>query len=68
MRGRRRAKPTNSGRKIHGTARFNFRRKVNTGVHGFGPAYRALGREHEGILYWFWILPHDEYERLLRKK
>ena len=27
---------------------------------------RALGREHEGTLYWFWIGSHDEYERLLR--
>ncbi len=26
---------------------------------------RALGREHEGTLYWFWIGSHDEYERLI---
>lgn len=28
--------------------------------------WRALGRFHEGTLYWFWIGPHDEYERLLK--
>ena len=28
--------------------------------------WRALAREHEGVLYWFWIGPHDEYERLIR--
>ena len=28
--------------------------------------WRTLGRFHEGTLYWFWIGPHDEYERLIR--
>ena len=28
--------------------------------------WRALGGFHEGTLYWFWIGPHDEYERLIR--
>jgi hypothetical protein len=28
--------------------------------------YRALGRERDGVLYWLWIGPHDEYERLIR--
>lgn len=27
--------------------------------------FRALGREHEGTFYWFWIGAHDEYERVL---
>ena len=27
---------------------------------------RALAREHSGVLYWFWIGPHDEYERILK--
>ncbi|PYS55016.1 MAG: hypothetical protein DMF76_26390 [Acidobacteria bacterium] len=27
--------------------------------------WRALGRFHEGTLHWFWIGPHDEYERIL---
>jgi len=30
-------------------------------------AYRALGREQDGTLYWLWIGPHDEYERLIRR-
>src|SRR5437588_2113805 len=25
--------------------------------------WRALGRLHEGTLYWFWIGSHEEYER-----
>jgi hypothetical protein len=29
--------------------------------------WRALGRMHEGTLYWFWIAAHDEYQRLLKK-
>lgn len=28
--------------------------------------WRALAREHEGTLYWFWIGSHDEYQRRLR--
>ncbi len=27
--------------------------------------WRVLGRMHQGTLYWFWIGPHDEYERLI---
>ena len=30
-------------------------------------AYRALGREQDGTMYWLWIGPHDEYERLIRR-
>lgn len=28
--------------------------------------WRVLGRLHQGTLYWFWIGPHDEYERLIK--
>lgn len=28
--------------------------------------FRALARDHEGILYWFWIGSHDEYQQKLR--
>lgn len=28
--------------------------------------WRARAREHKRVLYWFWIGPHDEYERLIR--
>lgn len=29
--------------------------------------WRALGTIVEGAMVWFWIGPHDEYERLLAK-
>lgn len=28
--------------------------------------YRALARRRDNDLYWFWIGPHDEYERLIK--
>jgi hypothetical protein len=28
--------------------------------------WRALARDHEGTLYWFWIGSHDEYQQQLR--
>ena len=28
--------------------------------------YRALVRRRGDDLYWFWVGPHDEYERLLK--
>jgi len=27
--------------------------------------YRALGNLRGDIFYWFWIGPHDEYERII---
>lgn len=51
--GNRRAKPTAFGRKGD-----YWSVRINRG-------HRALGREHAGTLYWFWIGPHDEYERLI---
>lgn len=30
-------------------------------------AYRALALREGSILTWFWIGPHDEYERLIGK-
>jgi hypothetical protein len=27
--------------------------------------WRAVGAVHQGAMVWFWIGPHDEYERLL---
>lgn len=29
-------------------------------------AYRALGLLDGDTIYWFWIGPHDEYERLIK--
>ncbi len=31
-----------------------------------GKGYRAVAVEHDGDFIWFWIGPHDEYERLIR--
>ena len=28
-------------------------------------SYRALGRKENGTMYWFRIIAHDEYERLI---
>src|SRR5690242_11843509 len=28
-------------------------------------SYRALGRRRDGLIVWFWIGTHDEYERLI---
>ena len=30
-----------------------------------GRDYRALALEQEGEIFWFWIGPHDEYERVV---
>jgi hypothetical protein len=30
-----------------------------------GLGYRALGREKNGILYWFWIGHHKLYDRMI---
>lgn len=32
-----------------------------------GLSYRALGRESNGDVYWFWIGTHADYDRLIRK-
>ena len=29
--------------------------------------YRALGLFKDDTIHWFWIGPHDEYERILMK-
>jgi hypothetical protein len=34
--------------------------------HAYPSGYRALGRIQDGVMYWFWIGKHDEYERLLK--
>lgn len=32
-----------------------------------GLSYRALGREQDGCLYWFWIGHHSDYDRLVSR-
>lgn len=33
-----------------------------------GLNYRALAREVDGDMRWFWIGPHDEYDAMLSRK
>ena len=30
-------------------------------------AYRALAVREDDVLYWFWVGPHDQYERLINR-
>lgn len=46
---------------------LQFQKKGNYWAINISPGYRALARESDDILYWFWIGAHDEYERLLRQ-
>lgn len=49
----------------HASLRF---KQVKPGVWSarVGLDYRVLGRMRGDAIYWFWIGPHDEYERLIR--
>jgi hypothetical protein len=44
---------------------LRFEKKGNYWSVRVSRGYRALAREHEGTMYWFWIGNHDEYGRLL---
>lgn len=46
---------------------LHFERKGDYWSVRITRGWRALAREHENTLYWFWIGSHDEYERLLKK-
>lgn len=46
---------------------LRFERKGEYWSVRISRGWRALGRFHEGTLFWFWIGPHDEYERLIRQ-
>jgi hypothetical protein len=30
-------------------------------------AYRALALREDDVFYWFWVGPHDQYERLINR-
>ncbi|MDQ6652427.1 MAG: hypothetical protein M3Y84_06760 [Acidobacteriota bacterium] len=45
---------------------LHFERKGHYWSVRITRGWRALAREHEGVLYWFWIGSHDEYQRQLR--
>lgn len=49
----------------HPSLRFE-RKKPELWSVRVGSGHRALARQLDDNLIWFWIGPHDEYERLLR--
>ena len=44
---------------------LHFKKANNFWVARVGDNYRAAGIEFDGVITWFWIGPHDEYERLI---
>jgi hypothetical protein len=44
---------------------LHFKKVNDYWVARVGEDYRAVGIEAEGTVSWFWIGPHDEYERLI---
>jgi hypothetical protein len=45
---------------------LRFEKKGHYWSARISAGYRALGRIQDGVMYWFWIGNHDEYERLLK--
>jgi hypothetical protein len=45
---------------------LQFQKKGQVWAARVGPGHRALAKERQEGLVWFWIGAHDEYERLLR--
>lgn len=46
---------------------LHFKRVDNYWSVRVGAAHRALGRERNNEMVWFWIGPHDEYERQIHR-
>lgn len=46
---------------------LHFKKIGNVWSVRVGLEHRALGLFEEGTVHWFWIGPHDEYERLLKR-
>jgi hypothetical protein len=51
---------------LHGLLHFKKAGKVWSVRVGRG--YRAIGLLKGDTMHWFWIGPHDEYERILRRR
>lgn len=45
---------------------LRFEKKGHYWSARISAGYRALGRIEVGVMYWFWIGNHDDYERLLK--
>jgi hypothetical protein len=63
-----RAKPIDSGSAIRFTDRSTSKKLVKFGRCASAAAIRALGLLKGDTMHWFWIGPHDEYERILRSR
>ena len=61
-----RAKLTGSGEKIRVMAPCAFQKRGRYWRVCFGEGHRALAVAVPDGYLWFWIGPHDEYERLLK--
>jgi hypothetical protein len=46
---------------------LRFKKVGNVWSVRVGLEYRAVGLFKDDTVYWFWIGPHDEYERLLKR-
>jgi hypothetical protein len=53
-------------REDHWHPSLHFKKVKSYWVARVGEDYRAVGIEVAGTVVWFWIGPHDEYERMLR--
>ncbi len=49
----------------HWHSSLHFKKVQGYWVARIGDNYRALGIETGGTITWFWIGPHDAYERLI---
>jgi hypothetical protein len=60
-------KRTASGVTTTGTHPLHFKKVSGYWVARISEDYRAVGIESAGTVAWFWIGPHDEYDRLLAR-
>jgi len=44
----------------------HFKKVGNYWSARISESHRALGKIKDGTMYWFWIGPHDEYQRRIR--
>ena len=50
----------------HGSLRFKrIRSRRNTYSARIDDNYRVLGRLDGNVITWYWVGPHDEYERMI---
>jgi hypothetical protein len=47
---------------------LRFKKAGNTWSLRIGGGYRALALLENETFYWFWLGPHDEYERLIAER